>query len=137
MYSIEDLKKQNQEISHLCDVLSVLMDKPSLHNNPFVEELMKRFKEKVWIHLVFEDNTIYTGLLNNQDSSTTETVRAFHDSAKEIKHCFSVFVKHWRKMATTDEEHNELSKECRDIFSRIRERVKYENEQIFPLIGKG
>lgn len=135
-YSLDDLKKQNQEISQLCDVLSVLMEKPALHNNPFVEELMTRFKEKVWIHLVFEDNTVYVGLLKNKDKKTDEVIKTFHDSAKEIKHCFSVFVKHWRTIASSDEEHSELSKECRDIFAMIRERVNYENNEIFPLIIK-
>ena len=134
MYSLDDLKKQNQEISQLCDVLCVVMEKQSLHNNPFVEEFMARFKEKVWMHLVFEDNTIYVGLLKKQDKNIDEVVKAFHDSAKEIKHRFSVFVKHWRTIASTNEEHEELSKECQDIFAMIRERVDYENKHIFPLI---
>ena len=47
MYSLDELKEQNKEISQLCDVLSVLMEQQSLHNNPFVCELMTRFKEKV------------------------------------------------------------------------------------------
>lgn len=134
MYSLEDLQKQNQEISQLCDVLSVLMEKPALHDNPFVGELMERFKEKVWIHLVFEDNTLYASLLQHPDQLTSETVKSFHDSAKQIKHQFNTFVKHWRTIASTDEEHDELSKECREIFSMIRDRVDYENTQIFPLV---
>ena len=134
MYTLDELKKQNQEISQLCDVLSVLMEEPSFHDNPFVEDLMARFKEKVWMHLVFEDNTIYACLLKNQDKNTDEVVKDFHDSAKEIKHRFSVFVKHWRTIASMDEVHDELSKECRDIFAMIRDRVDYENTQIFPLI---
>ena len=133
MYTLDELKKQNQEISQLCDVLCVLMENPSLHNNPFVEELMARFKEKVWMHLVFEDNTIYASLLKNDDKDTSEIAKSFHDSAKEIKHRFSVFVKHWRSIASSDEEHAELSKECRDIFAMIRDRVEYEDKQVFPL----
>lgn len=136
MYSLDELKNQNQEISQLCDVLGVLMEQPSLHNNPFVEDLMARFKEKVWMHLVFEDNTLYAGLLKHPDQITSETVKAFHDSGRDIKHRFTVFVKHWRTIASTDEEHDELSKECCDIFNMIRERVVYENQQVFPLLSE-
>ncbi|MCG6886662.1 MAG: hypothetical protein LJE74_05585, partial [Proteobacteria bacterium] len=62
MYTLDELKNQNEEIARLCDVLSVLVEHRSMHNNPYVCELMSRFKEKVWMHLVFEDNTFYSEL---------------------------------------------------------------------------
>lgn len=134
MYSLNELKIQNQEISQLCDVLSVLMEQQSLHDNPFVCELMKRFKEKVWVHLVFEDNTIYAALLHTGDKKVSNTAKAFHDSAKEIKHRFSGFVRHWCSLPGSNSEHEMLSKESREIFTLIRERITYENEKIFPLV---
>lgn len=133
MYSLDELKLQNQEISQLCDVLSVLMEQPALHNNPFVCELMTRFKEKVWVHLVFEDNTIYAALLHTGDDEITKTAKAFHDSAKEIKHRFSGFVRHWCSLPGTSSEHDMLKNESNEIFALIRNRIVYENEQIFPL----
>lgn len=136
MYSLDELKEQNQEISQLCDVLSVLMEQQSLHDNPFVCELMKQFKEKVWMHLVFEDNTIYAALLHNKDKKISDIAKAFHNSAKEIKHRFSGFVRHGCSLPVTGEEHEELSKESREIFMMIRDRITYENEQIFPLVDK-
>ncbi len=50
MYSLDELKQQNQDIKDLCNVLSALIENKSLHNNPYVCELMSRFKEKVWVH---------------------------------------------------------------------------------------
>ena len=134
MYSLDELKEQNKEISQLCDVLSVLMDHESLHNNPFVCELMTRFKEKVWVHLVFEDNTIYAALLHTGDESVSKVAKTFHDSAKEIKHHFSGFARHWCAMPGSSSEHNMLKNESREIFSLIRKRILYENEKIFPLV---
>jgi len=134
MYSLNELKAQNEEISQLCDVLSVLMEKKSLHDNPYVCELMKRFKEKVWVHLVFEDNTIYAALLHTDDEKVSRVAKAFHDSAKEIKHRFSGFVRHWTSLPNSGTEHDMLCKECDDIFELIRERIAYENEEIFPLV---
>lgn len=134
MYSLDELKEQNKEISQLCDVLSVLMEQPSLHSNPFVCDLMTRFKEKVWVHLVFEDNTIYAALLHTGDEKISDTAKAFHDSAKEIKHRFSGFVRHWCSLPGTNSEHEMLSKESREIFTLIRERIAYEDEKIFPLV---
>lgn len=136
MYSIDELRKQNQEISQLCDVLSVLMQQPSLYNNPFVVELMKRFKEKVWIHLVFEDNTIYAELIRSDDEKTSNIAKEFHDSAKEIKHRFSAFVRHWCSLPESKSEKEMLNKESGEIFSLISNRIRYENEKMFPLVEK-
>lgn len=134
MYSIDDLKEQNKEISQLCDVLSVLMEQALLHGNPFVDELLKRFKEKVWVHLVFEDNTIYAALLSSSNEEVSNIAKTFHESAKEIKHRFSAFVRHRGATPKTSEEHNLLSEDCRDIFELIKNRIDYENKKIFPLV---
>ena len=129
MYTLDELKEQNQEISQLCDVLSVLKPQPSLHENPYVHELMSRFKEKVWVHLVFEDNTFYAALLHSGDEKVSSTAKAFHDSAKEIKHCFSTFVRHLASSPVANS-----ANDCSQIFSLIKDRIAYENEVIFPLV---
>lgn len=134
MYSINELKEQNLEISQLCDVLSLLMEKQELHDNPFVCELMKRFKEKVWVHLVFEDNTIYAALLHTDDEKVRGIAKTFHDSAKEIKHLFSGYVRHGCASPVSESDHDVLTTESREIFELIRNRIRYENEQIFPLV---
>lgn len=134
MYSLDELKQQNREISQLCDILSLLMEQPSLHDNPFVCELMKRFKEKVWVHLVFEDNTIYAALLHAEDEKVRKIAKAFHDSAKEIKHRFSGFVRRGCLALDTSEKLEALTNESREIFTIIRERINYENEKIFSLV---
>ena len=62
MYTLDELKKQNMEISDLINILQILTKEKSLINNPFVCELVERFNEKVWMHLVFEDNSLYSEL---------------------------------------------------------------------------
>ncbi len=136
MYSIDELKAQNQEISDLCAVLSVLVEQPSLHNNPYVCELMSRFKEKVWIHLVFEDNTIYSALSRHDNTAVSRIAQEFHDSARQIKKRFSGYVRRWCIPTVGELEHEELVKESREIFQLIRDRVKYENEKMFPLVSQ-
>lgn len=134
MYSLDELKQQNKEISQLCDVLCILMEQPSLHDNPFVCELMKRFKEKVWVHLVFEDNTIYAALIYTDDEKVGQIAKAFHDNAKEIKHRFSGYVRHWCSIPEPGSEREILRNESKEVFALIRNRISYENEKIFPLV---
>jgi len=134
MYSVDELRQQNQDIKNLCDVLSVLLENRSLHDNPYVCDLMLRFREMVWMHLVFEDNTVYAELVRHKSKSVSGMAKDFHDSAKVIKKKFSGYVRRWCNKTVTDEEHEALVAESREIFSLIRERVNYENEQMFPLI---
>ncbi len=134
MYSLDELKTQNREIADLCAVLSVLVEQPSLHNNPYVCELMNRFKEKVWIHLVFEDNTIYSALAEHDNTAISNVARNFHDSARQIKKRFSGYVRRWCNPAVGEDEHDQLIQESREIFQLIKDRVKYENEKMFPLV---
>lgn len=134
MYTLDELKQQNQDINDLCDVLSVLIYDKSLHDNPYVCDLMSRFREKVWMHLVFEDNTIYAELIRHNNKSISSIARKFHDSARVIRKRFSGYIRNWCNPAVTDAEHEALLKESQEIFSLIRERIKYENEQIFPIL---
>ena len=134
MYSVDELKKQNEDIAELCDVLSVLIAHRSLHNNSYVCELMARFREKVWMHLVFEDNTIYAELTRHNDKSISDTARGFHDSAKEIRKCFSHYARHWCRPAIDDDDHDAMLKESNELFRLVKERIDYENVHMFPLI---
>lgn len=134
MYSLEELRKQNRDISELCEVLAVLIEQKSLYSNAVFCELMSRFKEKVWIHLVFEDNTVYAELARDDDPEVRKIAGAFHDSAREIKKRFSGYVRNWCKPVIGDDEHAALVTESREIFSLIRDRIAYENEQMFPLV---
>ena len=136
MYTLDELKKQNDEIIELCDVLCVVLKQPSLYNNSYAIELMNRFKEKVWIHLAFEDETIYSGLSQNTDEEVRCALDEFHQSGRVIKKQFSTFIRNWKKFVESGKEHKSIHSECSDIFDLIRKRVCYENDQMFPLVKR-
>lgn len=95
MYTLDELKKQNTEISDLIDILHLLVKDKALANNPFVCELVERFNEKVWMHLVFEENTIYSELAKHHNPDISNIAKTFHENAKEIKKHFTHYVKLW------------------------------------------
>lgn len=133
MYTLDDLRQQNQDIFELCEVLSVLIEHHDIYDNSVFCDLMARFKEKVWIHLVFEDNTIYTELARHSDPEVRKVAGDFHESAKRIKKRFRDYVKHWCKPQIDAREHEILVEESRAVLALIRDRIAYENEQMFPL----
>ncbi len=136
MYSLEELKQQNRDIADLCAVLSVLVEHGSLRNNPYVCDLVSRFREKVWMHLVFEDNTLYAELLGHGDDKVNEIASRFHDSARAVKKRFAQYVRNWCHVEAQNTDHDRFVRESREIFRLIMDRVKYENEEMFPLLAQ-
>jgi len=134
MYTLNELKKQNQEISDLIEVISTLLKNKNLVSNPFVCDLVSRFNEKVWMHLVFEDNTIYSELARHDNPDIREIAQRFHDSAKEIKKEFSAYVKLWCKASGADHHHQAFCSNSQEMLQKIKQRIDYESSNIFPLI---
>ena len=136
MYTLDELKRQNQEIADLIDVLSVLIGDKSLRKNPYVCELVSSFNEKVWMHLVFEENTIYSELARHHNPDISNIAHNFHESARQIRKSFSNYVKLWCQTSTEEGNHEAFIDQSIKIFDLIRERVRYESEEMFPLIEK-
>ena len=134
MYTLSELKKQNQEINDLIDVLRVLVKEDSLINNPFVCDLVSRFNEKVWMHLVFEDNSIYSELAKNHNPDISEIANSFHESAREIRKEFTGYVKLWCKSSTTEQQRKAFCEQSTNILDKIQQRIIYETEKMFPLV---
>jgi hemerythrin-like domain-containing protein len=134
MYTLNELKKQNQDVSDLIDVLEVLIKKKPLTTNPLVCELVSRFNEKVWMHLVFEDNTIYSELSKHHNPDISNIAKNFHTSAKQLKKHFSGYVKLWHHTSTDKGDHKAFTEQSEKIFSLIKDRIKFESEEIFPIV---
>lgn len=134
MYSLSELKKQNQEITDLIDVLRALISDKTLVRNPFVCDLVSRFNEKVWMHLVFEDNALYSELAKHHNPDISEIAKRFHDSAKDIKKEFSCYVKLWCKTSGADRHQQAFCGNSLDMLNKIKQRVDFESNKIFPLV---
>jgi hemerythrin-like domain-containing protein len=134
MYTLEELKKQNREIADLIDVLAVLTEHENLRHNPFACELVSRFNEKVWMHLVFEDNTIYAELAKHHNPDISNIANQFHASAREVKKTFTHYVKLWCNTSSQEASQAAFIAESKKIFGLIQARVKFESDEIFPLV---
>ena len=136
MYTLDELKKQNTEITELIDVLSALIDHQHLRGNPYVCDLVAKFNEKVWMHMVFEDNTIYSELARHHNPDISKIAKSFHDSARVIKKDFSSYVKLWCKVNEGQASKDNFTEESMRIFGLIRGRIEFELEEMFPIIEK-
>lgn len=136
MYSLDELKQQNRDIAELCQVLEVLTDKYELRGNSYLCDLISTFYDKVWMHLMFEDKSLYTDLLTSHNADTVAAANNFHDSAKALKKRFGGHIKKWCHHDASKEEYGEFTRQMHDVIASVMERVKVENEEIFPLVER-
>ncbi len=134
MYTLSELKKQNQEISDLIDVISVLLKEKSLFSNPYVCDLVTRFNEKVWMHLVFEENSIYCELVKHHNPQISEIASEFHNSAKDIRKEFSGYMKQWCKASGSDHHQQAFCEQTSVMLDKIKQRIDFETSKMFPLV---
>jgi hypothetical protein len=135
MHTLDELRAHNREISDLLDVLSVLVEQDNLRSNPYVCELLSRFHDKVWTHLVLDDNELYSELLEQADSKSKAQALQFHDRAREIKKRFGHYVRHWCHPQDRQDT-QAFQDESREIFRMLREQIRYEDEKMFPLLAE-
>jgi DUF438 domain-containing protein len=136
MFSLEELQKQNREIAELYEILSVLIEYPALRGNPYACALVSQFNDKVWMHLVFEDNILYSELLRHHDTHAREIASGFRDSAAELRKRFVHYVKRWCQSSEAGKDDDGFIDESRKVLGMIMDRVRYENEVMFPLVEK-
>jgi len=137
MYSLEELIAQNNDISELSAALVVLVAEPGLRSNRYVCDLVSRFYDKVWMHLMFEDKSLYLDLLQHSDPEVVSKVQDFHDSARQIKKKFGRHVKQWCHVdqSTSEDEAAQFSTQMQEVIKSIMDRVRVENEEIIPLVN--
>jgi len=134
MYTLAELKRQNQEISDLVEVLSALLKEKHLMCNPLVCELVSRFNEKVWMHLVFEDDSIYAELCKHHNPDISSLAKQFHDASRAIKKDFSNYMKLWCKVSGTHHDQQAFCDQTAKMLEMIKQRIQFETDNLFPLV---
>lgn len=138
MVNVKEFHKENQEILQLCSVLNILVDKGDLRDNPVFCDLLSRFRDKIWAHLMHEDKAVYAELLNHNDKSVNKVANQFINNTHSLKKILATYLKRWCHMpgsiSTAEEDNDSFLAETREIFRLVDERIHLENTKLFPII---
>ena len=133
MMPVEELRKENDEINDLSNVLSNLISDQSLRNNPVFCGLLERFRSKLDSHLKHEARSIYPELLNHDEKKIKQVAKDFLSNTHELERILSKYVKRWCHCINT-ENHKEFENETMEIFRLINERIQMEEDYLFPVL---
>ena len=133
MISAEELRKENDEIKDLSDVLSSLVSNQSLRTNSVFCELLQRFHDKLDNHLKHEARSIYPELLSHADNKIKQVAKDFLSNTHELERILTKYVKRWCHHINT-ENHEEFEKETMDVFRLVQERIDMEESHLFSIL---
>ena len=133
MVPVEELRKENNEIIELSDVLCCLVSGSSLRENTIFCELLERFQSKLDMHLKHEARSIYPELLNHDDNSIKQVAKSFLGNTHELERILSKYAKRWCHHINT-ENHKDFENETKEIFRLVNERIQMEENHLFPIL---
>ena len=133
MSLIKELQNENAEIKELCDVLSKLIGDESLRMNKVFCELLKRVQDKVDDHLKHESRSVYSEMLNHNESSIKKVASDFLSNTHELEKIKSKYVKRWCHKINED-NHDEFKKETKEFFKLINDRIHMEETYLFNVL---
>ena len=138
MVNVAEFSQENQEIVHLSAIMRILVDNGDLRDNPVFCDLLSRFRDRIWAHLVHEDKAVYAELLNHPDRSVNEVADQFINNTHSLKKILSTYLKRWchtpGSIAGGRESNDTFLQETQEIFRLVDERISLENTKLFPII---
>ena len=133
MSLIEELRNENTEIKELIDVLSKLTNDESLRTNKVFCELLQQFQDKVDNHLRHESRSIYSELLNHDESSIKKVASDFLSNTHELEKIKSKYIKRWCHQINVA-NHDEFKTETKEFFKLINDRIQMEETHLFNVL---
>jgi len=132
MIPLEEFKAENREIMDLCTILDSSVDRYSLRGNQIICELLERFTDRVYAHLSHEHRSIYRDLLNQHTDDANKIADKFLGNTQQLKRVFNEYKKDWCRNPHNEAEHARYVDESRQIFRLVCDRIRFEEETIFP-----
>ena len=140
MISYEELNTQNDKITELSNVLSVLIKDRSICDSETCCNIFYNYMDQVNTHMHIVDTTLYTDLLGHSSSEANNTANNFMAGSQEIKKIMNTYVKKWCDKKchglSIGAKHDLFLKDTDDMFEMILSRIQNEMEHLYPMARK-
>lgn len=135
MISFKELNEQNEKITELSQVLSLLIMDRAICDTDTTCDLFFDYIDKVKAHLDVEERELYRELLTHSDAEIKNTANKFLSGSGEIKRVFKQYVKKWcRNKQLRIKNHDQFIAETNDMFDMVLDRIVNETEHFYPVV---
>lgn len=135
MVSFTELNNQNDSITELSNVLSLLIDERAIWDTRVVGNLFFAYVDKVKEHLDMEERELYQSLLLHNDQRTRQIANKFLSGSGEIKRVFGQYLRRWsRSRGLRINDHDQFARDTREMFQLVLNRIEDEVEHLYPTV---
>ena len=140
MISYEELNTQNDKITELSNVLSVLIQERSICDSETCCNIFYDYMDQVKTHIYIVDTSLYTDLLGHSSSEANNTANNFMAGSQEIKKIMNAYLKKWCdkkcRELSIGAKHELFLQDTDDMFEIILSRIQNEMEHLYPMARK-
>jgi hemerythrin-like domain-containing protein len=128
------LRRQHDDLLKDMDAVAGLLKLASQPGTAArVLEQLATFSGKIKIHLAMEDNVLYPELLNASNTDTRATANSFKQEMGGIGQAFGAFRERWKTADDVEKNLAAFTREVRQFFELLKQRIQRENTQLYPL----
>jgi hypothetical protein len=129
-----NLKRQHDAAIDLVGQITEASKAPPSPEGAYrIAVLLAKLTGMLRIHFVQEDKTLYPYMLGSTNAAAAQTARAFRDEMGGLGTAFDTFAKRWSSSHAIARDFDRFRRESVDVFDALGERIKRENEQLYPL----
>ena len=136
MIPLEELQKENKNISELMEVLTLITEKKDLRNNQIFCDLLHKFNDSVQAHLSHEDRSVYNELLHHPDKHINSLAQQFMGNTHELNRLLNKFTRDCRESKLIKKDSSEFLSDTREICRLVEHRLSLEDNKLFPAISQ-
>ena len=140
MISYQELNAQNEKITELSKVLSILLKDRSICDSETCCKMFYNYMDHVNQHMQLVESDLYPSLLNDSTPGAKNTVSNFLGSSQGVRHIMSDYVRKWcnkkQQGLLIGQNHDDFIKDTDDMFESILNRIQDETENLYPMVRK-
>ena len=135
MYSLFKLEKQHLELKRIIEnFCAQLQNEITKSKSVELANFLIVISKKINLHLILEDKILYPNLNNHSDIKINQKSKMFMEEMGSIKKEFGLYFNRWGFSTNIDSNPNDFINESHDIFDALSNRIKREEEELFPLL---
>ena len=131
------LRKQHEEILEKKDtILKMLHGENLATNSKEIRSLLAQFAGALTVHLAMEDNGLYPKLLANENPDIQRITATYIKDIQGLKDGFSLYIKKWPSNIVIERHPEEFIKDTKDIFLRLDNRIRKEDNELYYIVDR-
>ena len=135
MARMDNFRRQHGEVLQVIQEITGKLD-PDWDNAEAtqVSSLVANLLGKLKIHLAMEDDALYPELLQHPEQKVRDLATKYVNEMGSLKSEVDALRKKWGSASAIQADPTSFIRELQWLFAALRERVKKENDELYPLV---